>query len=189
VRLALIGPVGESEAQLDSALEFAFRAMLADRAVYLGEPELVERRRQQVRADVDDSLWSRSLRCLDAEAEAIARFVEVERSRLDWARLDALGELGGLCIALPSGSALVACFELDETRSEVAEAQVVVCPRADVGIDVREDSSRVLLAPGDLDSAGVMLLTDEAELSVEWYDLRGKQLDRRVFDLGSRQTG
>lgn len=188
MRLALIGPVGNSETQLDRAVEFAFRSMLADRAVYLGDPALVARRRHEVSADEVDSLWSRSLRCLDAEAEAIARFVEVERGRLDWARLDSLGELGGLFIGLPSGSSLVACLEVDEARSEVAQAQVLACPRADVAIDVRDDWSRVVLAPGDLDTAGVMLLTDEGALSVEWYDITGKELDRRVFSLTSDAT-
>jgi hypothetical protein len=187
VRIAVFGPVGKSESQLDRALDFAFASLLVDRAVYLGDPELVRRRRSSSHVSIEkDPLWTRSLRCLDAEASEIERFVASERRKLDWARLELLGEAGSSSVVLSGRRQLFLCEDEALAHAQAGTARVVVRgPDGQHEHDGFASEQRGLglwLCPGSLDHAGIVLVSDENELLVEVYDLRGRQLDRNVLE-------
>jgi hypothetical protein len=191
VRIALIGPVGKSESQLDRALDLIFSTMQADRAVYFGDPGLVTRRRRPSAAGEAESLWARSQRCIHADPETIERFVAVERRRLDWARLELVPDGEGLCIGLSKDKTLIACLKMDDSDAAARGATVVVYRSVEgaeaADFQLQEADGCVRLTPGNLDQAGLAVVSDEGELSVELYNLRGKQLERRVLSAPSAQ--
>jgi hypothetical protein len=183
VRVALIGPVGRSESQLDRALDLTFTSLLADRALYLGDPDLVSRRRLLSAPSADDSLWTRSLACVYASHDEIDRFVAAERRNLDWARLE-LPETGGQSIGLSRDRALfVALDGLAKSQEAEAAALLVSALNGSGGEFLVEEQGdgRLHLSPGSLDDAGLIVVSDESELAVEVYDLDGVQLSRRVL--------
>lgn len=183
----MIGPVGRSESQLDRALDLAFGSLLADRALYLGPTELVTRRRRRsVPEEGNESLWQRSLGCVDKSAQAIDRFVSAERKRLEWAKLE-LPDSGGKWIALSDSRLLLVCREERGAGSGGSPAELVVeGSEAALGFEFRPSHpGNVRLFPGSLDQAGLAVVSDENELSVEVYDLGGTRLARQVVTNSS----
>jgi hypothetical protein len=178
----VIGPVGRSESQLDRALDLAFGSLLADRALYLGPADLVTRRRRRsVPEEGNESLWRRSLGCLDKGAQALDRFVAAERKRLEWAKLE-LPDNGGKWIALSESRLLLVCREQRGPGSEGSPAELVV-EGSEAGSSFEflpANPGNLRLFPGSLDQAGLAVVSDGTELSVEVYDLVGTRLARQV---------
>lgn len=183
VRVAVIGPVGRSESQLDRALDLAFIELLADRALYLGPSELVARRRRRAPGEVEsDSLWQRSLVCIDQSAEEVDRFVTLERKKLDWAKLE-LPESGGQRVALSRERSLFVCRDGDVLGADAAAAELIVsAPQFESpSCEFREGADgRLWLLPGSLDGAGLAVVSDADALSVDVYDVNGTRLDGRI---------
>lgn len=181
VRIAVFGPLGESESALDHAVALAFGPLLCDRAVFLGQPELVRSRQPEAGLD-EETLWLKSLRCLDADADVIDRFVASERHKLDWARVEPLGDGQSSSVVLSGGRRLLVCAS--DRSSTTADAHVVVF-RSDgepgYGYSSEQRGNELWLSPGNLDHAGIVLVSDEVELSVTVYDARGQELDRNVL--------
>jgi hypothetical protein len=179
VRIAVFGPVGESESALDRAVALAFGTLLCDRVVFLGQPELVSSRQPEAGLD-EETLWLKSLRCLDADADVIDRFVASERHKLDWARVELLGDGQSSSVALSGGRRLLVCAS--DRASTTADARVVVFRSdGDRGHSSERRGDGLWLSPGNLDHAGIVLVSDEGELSVAVYDARGQELDRNVL--------
>jgi hypothetical protein len=183
VRVAVIGPVGRSEAQLDRALELAFVGLLADRALYLGPSDLVTRRRHRSATELgQDSPWQRSVSCIDKSAAEIERFVVAERKRLDWGKLE-VPDAGGQSIVLSTERSLFVCRAGDVLGSEAASAELIIsAPQFDnPAFEFRQASDgKTWLLPGSLDGAGLVVVSDAAQLSVDVYDVGGQRLGGRV---------
>lgn len=184
----MIGPVGRSEAQLDRALELAFVGLLADRVLYLGPSDLVTRRRRRSLDDLElISPWQRSLSCIDKSAPEIERFVAAERERLDWAKLE-LPDQGGQSVVLSPDRSLFVCRAGDVLGSEAAAAELIIsAPQFDnPAYEFRQASDgKTWLLPGSLDGAGLVVISDAGELSVDVYDVRGQRLGGRVVARAS----
>lgn len=178
----MIGPVGKSESQLDRALDVAFESVLVDRAIYLGNADLVRRRRRVSVPNLDEpSLWARSLRCLEAEPAVIERFVAAERRKLDWARLELLGETGRCSLPLADGRSLLICEDRSRLPADAAATVVVCGGRDEAASDGALDRAWLCRS---LDEDGIVVVSDENEITVDVFDLRGKQLEHQVVESG-----
>lgn len=188
MRVALIGPVGKSESQLDRALNLSSSTLEADRVIYLGDEDLVHRHRSpSLNSGAEVDVWKRSLECIEAGPGAIDEFVAAERRKLDWARLEPLPQGGRLVVALAEGRRLSVCRDGDEDGAGNEPARLVVVGSAG-SAEVEVVDGALHVRPGSLDEAGVAFVSDEQALSVEILNLRGQRLLRRVLRAEAAAT-
>lgn len=160
--------------------------MQADRGVYLGDEGLVVRRRSQIGdSGAAQSLWVKSLSCVNAPPERIDRFVTAERRKHDWQRLEPIPKGEVVFFGLSQDRILAACDRVDVNDVDIADAELVALPRAPqpgTSFEVVQEGGRILVLPGTLDGAGVVLISDELTLQIDVYNLQGKQLQSFTFD-------
>ena len=147
----------------------------ADTLFYLGnEPDalaLISERRRELEGDASSkALWRRSEACLSANADELEEFVAAHRRVRAWAQIEVLGASGRRRLLSARGRSWILCAGenlLDD--SEASDAELIAYGhRSEPLIDVA--GGQVLVAPGALSAAGLMVLDDDDGLAVRSYD-------------------
>jgi hypothetical protein len=186
MRLGVLGPAIDHEADLDAAAHFLLHEVGADRAVYLGIDGMLDRvvRRwaeQLVGAAPDDAaLWSRAAeRCLTADATQIDRFLEAERERRSLKIFESLPGDDTRAIEILNGRVAVMIYDkarLDE--EDIAAASLLVFGKSNAPL-VEQIGSRWFLSPGPFSGGGVLVLEDRDEgIHLTLFDARGREQAR-----------
>jgi hypothetical protein len=153
----------------------------ADALFYLGNEsdalEMIAARRRELDDEAQtQALWRRSEACLSASADELDEFVRVQRSVRAWAQLETLGGGGQRRLLSARGHFWLLCADrtlLDEAHFE--DAELLAFGHQDEPL-IDLVAGQVLVAPGALAAAGLMLLDDDEGLTIQSYDPTGQLL-------------
>jgi hypothetical protein len=192
MRLGLLGPAGEDQAALRSAAEFLLTEQRAERVVYLGEDDALERlvsdwAREIVGDDpAEHALWLRAARqCADGSAERIDEFLARERQRTTLRALESLPGDGARTVELVAGRLCVLIFDkalLDE--EDMLPASLLVFGKSSTAV-VKSVGQRWFVSPGPMESGGIATLDDEAEgVRFKLFDANRAEIQQEVMPVG-----
>jgi hypothetical protein len=187
VRIGLLGAIEGQEGYVKGLGSFCLDALRAERVVYLGADDALDRAVRgwatQLVGDLpeESAIWRRSLRCVSAPAEEIDRFIAAERARQSLKRLQSLPDDDRRSLEVLSHSRLLLCHDCAALDTEdIAEAHIIAYGNGR-SAQVYQADGRHYICPGSLEEAGLIVLDDDEN------GLRLRLFDRTTRLLAEHQ--
>jgi len=199
VRLALLGQIGPHRQVIQSIGEFCTETLQVPRVVYLGADDAFDTAIADWAGRIAgqpgvQSLWTRSLECLQASAEVIEHFLEAEQRLVSLKRFETLCAVpGGYTIVHVGTYPLLLCHQLESISLDGelplvvvqgANAEPTICAESPPASSDAGRFACIQLAPGSMEHGGLLVLEATQDgLRADWYDRRCQKLATRDVSL------
>jgi hypothetical protein len=184
VRIGLLGPVGDHTDTLEAIASFCTTVLDVDALYYLGDDNpfvLLPKPGPSPLGELD--FWGRAAQLAAAGPTELESFVQTERMR---SAVDCVKRFGPELVrrfSSAQGHRWVLCHSSKcLTRDDQDFAHLLAYGNSPEWF-VQRSGEQILVAPGPLETAGVMLIDDTGGLHVDVFDKKCTQLVNRRLDF------